>query len=212
MTGPEKTTREQAKELTRQLILDHSKREFLEHGYLNVSVRSLAKSANLTSGAIYTHFRDKAELFECLVRPALLELKALLTEDHEERMGRLGHKGPPPSPGMSLAGLKMLVEKIYGRFSEFRLLVASSAGSGQENFLKNLSDYYSDCAKAYLAALRSSGQHKAKADPELIRMVSFAFFSAVFEVVALNLPRERAEALTAPLHKFFEPGWEGLAS
>ena len=212
MGGNEKITREQAKEITKQIIIDHSKREFLENGYLKVSVRSLAKYANLTSGAIYTHFRDKAELFESLVRPALACLEKLITEVHEERMSRLGHKGNPPSPGMSLPKLKLLVEAIYAHYSEFRLLMASSAGSGQEKFLKKAADRYSEFLEIYLAALGQSGARRAKTEPELIRMISYSYFTAVFEVVDLELPRERAEACVSPLFKFFEPGWESLVS
>ncbi|MDR2340075.1 MAG: TetR/AcrR family transcriptional regulator [Deltaproteobacteria bacterium] len=212
MSGPEKLSRERAKEQTRQIIIEHSKEEFLKNGYLNVSVRSLAKSANLTSGAIYTHFKDKAELFECLVRPALSELKALLSEVHKERMGHLSGKGDLPGLGIGLGKLKTMVGKIYDHFTEFRLLMVSSAGSGQENFLKGISEYYSECSAQYLAALRKSGIHVLPVEPETLRILSYAYFTAIFEIVGQNLPKERAEVCIVPLFKFFQPGWDKLVT
>jgi AcrR family transcriptional regulator len=35
---------------------------FAEHGYLQTSIRDIARRASLTTGAIYGHFRSKAEL------------------------------------------------------------------------------------------------------------------------------------------------------
>jgi AcrR family transcriptional regulator len=210
MNGPKKTSREMAKEQTRQIILEHSKKEFLKNGYLNVSVRSLAKSANLTSGAIYTHFRDKAELFESLVLPALTDLKTLIKDVHEERMDLIGGERSSHGLGIGLEKLKLLIAKIYDHFTEFRLLMVASAGSGQEKFLESISEYYSQCSEHYLAALKEKGAGVAKIEPEVIRMLSYSYFTAIFEIVGQNLPRERAEICIVPLFKFFEPGWEGL--
>lgn len=38
---------------TKQLILDTAKKEFMEKGYNDASVRSIAKQAGLTTGAIF---------------------------------------------------------------------------------------------------------------------------------------------------------------
>jgi AcrR family transcriptional regulator len=210
MSEADKKPRERAKEQTKQLIIAHSKEEFLKNGFLNLSVRSLAKSANLTSGAIYTHFKDKAELFESLVSPALADLKSILREDHEERMGSVKGEGGRPGLGIKLDKLRLIVGKLYEHFTEFRLLMVASAGSGQEDFLKGISEYYSECTELYLGALRGSGRKAPKVEPEVIRMFSFAFFTALFEIVGQNLPKERAEVCIVPLFDFFQPGWESL--
>ena len=44
---------------TKQLILDTAKKEFMEKGYNDASVRSIAKQAGLTTGAIFRYFADK---------------------------------------------------------------------------------------------------------------------------------------------------------
>jgi AcrR family transcriptional regulator len=212
MSGPEKISRERAKELTKQMIIEHSKEEFLKNGYLKVSVRSLAKSANLTSGAIYTHFKDKAELFESLVRPALLDLKTLLTEVHEERMEKIPAHGQQRSLGISLEKLKLMIGRIYDHITEFRLLMVSAAGSGQENFLRCISEYYSDCSEQYLHELKKEGKGHPSAEPEVIRLLSYSYFTAIFELVGRDMTRERAEISILPLYNFFQPGWEQLAS
>ena len=52
---------------TKQLILDTAKKEFMEKGYNDASVRSIAKQAGLTTGAIFRYFADKESLFAALV-------------------------------------------------------------------------------------------------------------------------------------------------
>ena len=47
---------------TRQKLLELATQVFAEEGYAAVSVRDLARRSSLTTGAIYAHFLNKAEL------------------------------------------------------------------------------------------------------------------------------------------------------
>lgn len=55
-------TREEALE-TRQRILDAAEHVFQERGVSHTSLAEIATAAGVTRGAIYWHFKDKAELF-----------------------------------------------------------------------------------------------------------------------------------------------------
>lgn len=55
------------KELTREMILDAARDLFVEKGYQQVSMRHIAKKLGYSHGAIYYHFKNKAELFYALV-------------------------------------------------------------------------------------------------------------------------------------------------
>lgn len=54
-------------ELTREMIMDAARDLFARNGYRNVSMRQIAKVLNYSHGAIYYHFKNKAELFYALV-------------------------------------------------------------------------------------------------------------------------------------------------
>ncbi|MFC3394815.1 multidrug efflux transporter transcriptional repressor AcrR [Brenneria rubrifaciens] len=56
-------TKQQAQE-TRQQILDAALRVFSEHGVSATSLSDIATAAGVTRGAIYWHFKNKAELFD----------------------------------------------------------------------------------------------------------------------------------------------------
>lgn len=55
------------RELTREMIMEAAQDLFVKKGYEHVSMRQIAKELNYSHGAIYYHFKNKAELFYALV-------------------------------------------------------------------------------------------------------------------------------------------------
>ena len=55
---------------TQMKILEVGKKEFLEKGYSEASLRTIAAKADTTTGSIYSRFRDKEGLFGAIVEPA----------------------------------------------------------------------------------------------------------------------------------------------
>ncbi|SFB13884.1 MULTISPECIES: TetR/AcrR family transcriptional regulator [unclassified Bacillus (in: firmicutes)] len=54
-------------ELTREMIMDAANDLFVKKGYQHVSMRQIANELKYSHGAIYYHFKNKAELFYALV-------------------------------------------------------------------------------------------------------------------------------------------------
>ena len=52
---------------TKAKIIESAKKEFLEKGFMNASLRTIAANAGVTTGAMYRHFKDKDALFCALV-------------------------------------------------------------------------------------------------------------------------------------------------
>ena len=61
-----RATRAEAAAATRRRILESARRLFLRDGFGATSLDRIAEEAGLTKGAIYGHFRNKAELFIAL--------------------------------------------------------------------------------------------------------------------------------------------------
>lgn len=62
--SPRKTVQQ---ELSRDRIMDAARELFIKKGYQHVSMRQIAKELDYSHGAIYYHFKNKAELFYALV-------------------------------------------------------------------------------------------------------------------------------------------------
>lgn len=59
-------------------MLDAARELFAEHGYTDTSTAEVARRANVTRGALYRHFRTKAELFEAVFEDVRTEAVQLL--------------------------------------------------------------------------------------------------------------------------------------
>ena len=66
-------TKEEAQE-TRSLILDTAEAVFGEKGVSRTTLNDIAKAANLTRGAIYWHFKNKADLFDAMLKRVTLPM------------------------------------------------------------------------------------------------------------------------------------------
>ncbi len=63
---------------TRQRLLDAAERVFRERGVAHASLAEVAATAGVTRGAVYWHFKDKADLFEALCERVQLPMEAML--------------------------------------------------------------------------------------------------------------------------------------
>jgi TetR/AcrR family acrAB operon transcriptional repressor len=70
-------TKEEAQE-TRSRILDAAERVFYDKGVSRASLEDIAATADVTRGAIYWHFKDKAELFDAMMQRVVLPVEEML--------------------------------------------------------------------------------------------------------------------------------------
>jgi len=85
-------TKEEAQE-TRNAILDAAERVFQENGVSHTSLAEIAAAAGVTRGAIYWHFKNKADLFDAMIQRVFDPMEAKLAElqahDSENPLGAL---------------------------------------------------------------------------------------------------------------------------
>ncbi len=81
---------------TRNSLLDAAERVFLAQGVAGTSLNDIAVAAGTTRGAIYWHFRDKADLFNAMMDRVTMPLHAAM-----EWAGQSA--GDDPLPGLKKA-------------------------------------------------------------------------------------------------------------
>ena len=75
----------------RKKILEVARGQFLKYGYNQTSIRSIAKIAGLTSGAIYFHFQNKKEIYETICLESI-DILIQIVEDLEKKAKTPGKK------------------------------------------------------------------------------------------------------------------------
>lgn len=78
------TRRAMAKQRTRQRLLGAAKRLFAERGYEAATVRDIAAAADLSTGAVFASFTDKAELFNEVILADYEALVRMMREASNE--------------------------------------------------------------------------------------------------------------------------------
>ena len=76
-------TKQEALE-TRARILDAAERVFYDKGVSSASLEEIAAAADVTRGAIYWHFKDKAELFDAMMQRVVLPAEDFLEHAGEQ--------------------------------------------------------------------------------------------------------------------------------
>src|SRR5882757_4217290 len=73
------TLRQRYRQELRRTILESAREAFVQDGYESLSMRSLAERIGCSHGSIYLHFKDKEELFDCLVEESFAQLAEVLS-------------------------------------------------------------------------------------------------------------------------------------
>jgi TetR/AcrR family transcriptional regulator, repressor of the mexAB-oprM multidrug resistance operon len=65
---------------TREALLDAAEAAFLERGVARTSLEQIAREAGVTRGAVYWHFKNKADLFQAMLQRVRMPFEELVEE------------------------------------------------------------------------------------------------------------------------------------
>ena len=188
-------------------LLEAGKREFLEKGFQGASLRNIAASLGVTTGAIYGYYTDKEAMFDALVSEPGQELveryrevqKAFSARPLEEQVNNL-----PEVPEIEAAWMMVY---IYDHFDAFKLITCAAAGTRYEHYLDTLAEIEDNAGRALIDRMREAGYPVPEIDDELIHIMSSALFNGMFETVRHDMPREKAMQYMNSLRDFYSAGW-----
>lgn len=123
---------------TKIALIKAARSEFIEKGYINASLRSICKKAEVTTGALYFFFKDKDDLFDAVVGGPLRELDSTVGE-HLRREAE-GDISDPLDETMDMEDSKRIMEILFKYKAEFVLLLTKAQGSKYENIKDRLID------------------------------------------------------------------------
>jgi len=195
---------------TQKKILEIGKREFLAKGFKDASLRGIVKEAGFTQGAFYGYYPDKEALFTALVSEAADGLVERFKRAQKAHFDLIKKAETEFSRKLSTEYLHLFLDYIYDHFDAFKLVICRSAGTRYEYYIHDLVELEVSVAEKYYRLLRSKGKLEGKVSRELHHMITSAYFTAVFETVAHDMPRKKAFDYIKELAVFFNCGWDGI--
>lgn len=185
-------------------IVRTAKEEFLKHGFLNASLETICKNAGVTTGALYNRYKNKAALFDALVASTLADIDRLCGRWTLRCFDMLSRDDLARMWSELESTYLMWLDFIYDRYDGFKLLLCCAEKTKHSNFLHDF--VYRNTAVTYefAKAAYERGFSKKLVDKEMLHLFLTASWSARFEVVVHDFPKEKAREYYKELVKFFD--------
>lgn len=192
-------------------ILECAKREFLENGYTDASLRTIAAEAETSTNSIYVRFKDKEGLFAAIVEPVYNEFLNRCLDIQETFHGFDSETQRREVGSYSRSAMLDMVDYIYDHFDEFRLLLDSSYGTKFHNFIDRLVSIEEEYTWKWLEATGSRIEPEGEMTKEFYHIMTTSYFEEIFEVVRHRLDREDAKKYVAMMGKYHHAGFLAIA-
>ena len=188
-------------------LLGAGKHEFLTRGFLGASMRGIAASAGVTTGALYRYYTDKEALFEALVE----EPAAVFADRYRERQQAFAaqplEKQLQNIPEITDSESNWMIAYLYDHFDAFKLIACCAAGTRYEHYIDTLIEIESEAGRLLIGRMREAGLPAQELDDGLIHILSGALFNGMFETIRHDMPQNKAVQYMENLRDFYSAGW-----
>ena len=193
-------------------ILTAAKQEFLEKGYVDASLRTIATAANTSTNSIYVRFGDKEGLFSAIVEPVLGEMieRFLKIQEAFHQMNRAAQAAQMPE--YSDGGTAELMDYMYEHLDAFRLLLDASYGTRFHNFVDELVRIEVEYTYKYMETVGYPAQFGDALTEKLLHIVTTSRFESIFEVIRHGMSREEAKKYIELLSRYHRTGFLAIFS
>ncbi len=192
-------------------ILNAARQEFKAKGYQGASLRSIAKKSNVTTGAIYTRFESKEQLFHSLVRETVDDFFTMYDKmfDEFEKLSQEEKRQYLLRENEGTAGdeLGEMIDFLYERCDELILLMVCSPGSAYEDFSKQLIDKEVKMIVSYLEGIEYLSQGEREGYKMTVRMIITSHFTGLVEIFRQDISKEELVACVRDAEEFYQVGW-----
>ena len=186
-------------------VMAAARDEFLEYGFENASMRRIGERSGLTAAGLYRHCRDKEDLFDQLVAPALGKLHSWMDTHLARYLDAVRNEGDFQWRD---SWIDMMREVVYPCADDYRLLLTCSSGTKYESFLHDLALEEEKTTMAMMELLKAQGHPINDVNPSQFHLLVTANVNAVFQAVQHDFTREEALNYADTLDRFFAKGWQ----
>lgn len=179
--------------------------EFRENDFLKASLNKIAEKAGLTTGAVYTRYKSKDELFCSLVYPLLEEMQRRFSPLEKAYNDVRDSEDIGDILNVIRIERQIYVDILFAYYDECVLLFCRSTGSSVEAQLNKWATQ-----KAVSTAEFIRQRAKKEIDTDLIELIMNEQFQFYRQVLQKGYDKEKTVRLMDSIEEFHESGWKGL--
>ena len=192
---------------TQRRILEVGKREFLEKGFKDASLRSIVKEAGFTQGAFYGYYKSKEELFEALVGKHYEYILERFKKAQREFANLPCRRQPEVMSDISGLCMYDILHYAYAHLIECKLILCCSEGTKFSGLIDEMVEIEAEATHAYQEVLQELGRPSPQIDPALEHILITGMFHTFFELVIHEMPLQNAENYVKEMRAFYTAGW-----
>ena len=186
-------------------IIEAATAEFLAHGFQKASLHKIAERAGITTGALYTRYQNKDDLFCSLVRGLMGEIAARM--GHTAALYQAAHDSRSADAFLQAirAEEKIYLDLLDTHYDACVLLFCKSGGSSLEAMMHRM---MTEKARQTKAFFRSIARRPIDFDGiELILSQQFSYYQ---QLLTRGDSREKAVSCMETVDIFLAAGWKAI--
>lgn len=187
-------------------IIEAAKQEFLQNGFQSTSIHQIAKRAKVTTGAIYTRYQGKDELFCSLIEGFLQALEKERKENKKAYIRYCVDKNFDHFLKDIEKEIAGYIDILFAHYDECRLLLCCSKGSSVEMMLHEMMENKVSETKKFIKQNMVSDISEIKLD--LVELLIKQQFNAYTLVIEKGYSKDETVEYIRMLGEFIEAGWE----
>lgn len=198
------------KEGIKEKLISSARREFLEHGYADASLRVIAEKAGLTKGAVYSYFENKDALFCELAAPAISFIENEFQCDKSCSAFKT-QEALVDSYEVTIQGFRNCAHAVLDNYESFKLLLFCSSGASLQNYKEKIIQLYAQNFYKLLPIFTKTGSCREGVITEMfIHTLATTYVSFLEEIVLHEPERKEVDDYVAQMAIFVHSGIEKL--
>jgi len=196
------------KEEIRKRILDVARKKFIQNGFIETSMRTIAKKSNITTSNIYNYFEKKDSLFAEILKPTISKineaLKILENFKVKEEKDFWSFE-------FSKKQFDLLMQFVHKNREDLDLILFKSHGSSIQDFKDEVIEKYTELNMKHLKFLRKTHPGmNTKVSRFFIHNVSSFYANIINEIIMHNISYERMKKYSEEIIIFVYYGYKEL--
>ncbi len=196
------------KEDIKERLISSARREFLEHGYAEASLRVIAEKEGLTKGAVYSYFENKNALFCELTTPAISFIESEFQQDKCHCASKTKNASFD-SYEVTIQSFRSCAYAVLAHNESFKLLLFCSAGSSLQNYKERIIQLYTQSFNKFLSFYTKTESCGKGVMNEMFVHTLATIYVSFLEEIVLHEPKKRevddyAEQMAVFVHSGIE--------
>ena len=186
-------------------IIKSAKAEFLEYGFQKASLHKIAANAGITTGALYTRYKNKDALFCSLVKDAFSGMAGEAEPLREKYMEAKQSRDVDKLIGAIKKEEGFYLDLLFRHYEECILFFCKSGGSSIESMLDAMMKQKAEETVEFLRTIA-----RVQIDFDGIELLMSEQFHYYREILERGYDKEKAISCMETVEIYIEAGWKAL--